>query len=154
VRNEPEGEEMADRWRKCVLALKGVAAVGVVTLLVLGVYVKVQRLTGIRTYNGADAQLVHKVEMAVYQDIPPDQMEQFVGAEATINTWREVRRDLDRLNVVSDPPASSTPINLSSATKVMAWPRPVYNVDNYPRMVGVTWDQNGKATVFAGCVVP
>src|SRR5262249_49488269 len=133
--------------RKWATGMKLLAAFVLVSLLIMGVYMKVQRITSIHTYNAADADLVRKVEMAVGKDVPPPEMEQFVGAEATLNTWRtEDEYGLGRINVVGDPPSSSSPIKLRSAKNVMAWPRPVHHVDNYPRMVGVMWDQNGKAT--------
>jgi hypothetical protein len=104
------------------------------------------------SYNQDDAELIQKVESAVKRSVPPENIEQFVGKEAFINTWRpEPEYGLGRWSMAEDIGGSEiggAPIMLRAAKKVMVWSRPVQLEDHYPRVVGILWDQDDKATEF------
>ncbi len=98
-----------------------------------------------------DADLVHKVEAAVTERIPSEEIEGFVGMTATFNTWRtDPTWTLHRVNIYADSGVGESVIPIHSAARVMVWRRPVDSERSYPLMVGIMWDESGRATVFAG----
>jgi hypothetical protein len=106
-------------------------------------------------YNREDAEFIQKVETAVEKSVPPEKIEQFVGQEAFINTWRpEPEYALGRWGIDEDVPPPAPVIRLRTAKKVMVWRRPVEAEDHYPRVVGILWGQNDKETVFTGLLLP
>src|SRR4051812_15800992 len=101
-------------------------------------YIAMYPVKRLPPYNPQDAQLIRKVELAVEQDLTPEEIEQSVGTQAVINTWRpEPKYGCEMMDMAGDPPFSAPPINLLSAQKVMAWMRPVQLSDGNPRMVGI-----------------
>jgi hypothetical protein len=127
-----------------------------VIILRLGPSNIIRSMNPLHPYNDQDAALVAKVKRAVELQLPPEQIEQFVGVAATINTWRpEPRYGVDRVNMAADPPEWADPPKIHSAHKVMAWPRPVPPSEvKDPPFVGIMWDENGNETVFAGMLLP
>ncbi len=109
------------------------------------------------TYNQQDAQLVRKIALAVEKNISPAEIEDFVGKETLVNTWREELPVYCCLQVCDDTPwwRRSEPTGYYSATKVMTWQRPVDESetrDKGPRIVGIAWAQDGKAKVLMAMI--
>jgi hypothetical protein len=112
-------------------------------------------------FNAPDANLVDRVFLAADLQLPPAQVEQFVGTPAAINTLRsQADRDaIEHADIVADQEEEKDTLALlhpglrdGSVSHVVYWIRPTEA--HNPRLIGIVWLKNGKARVFFGVVLP
>src|SRR5262249_53069240 len=120
-------------------------------LLVIRVFV-MQEL--IITYNNKDTKLVRAVERAVRKNIPPDQVEVFVGVEPNVNTLSNdpAYHLRPKVSIYHALPEWTSPIDVHSAAVVIYWIRPVDAQD--PKVIGIIWDKEGRSHLLSGLEIP
>ncbi|HVZ42154.1 MAG TPA: hypothetical protein VHI13_22935 [Candidatus Kapabacteria bacterium] len=98
-----------------------------------------------------DHELVARIRRAIAAGIDAAGIEEFVGAHAWINSIRHPDVDTLRMvNLGADP--DGVPPALADAAAVVYWGRPLESVN--PRIVGVTWNDDGRPSLFFGVVYP
>jgi hypothetical protein len=96
--------------------------------------------------------LVLKVREAIEKKVAIENIEKFVGEDATVNTMRPVDRDVLALADIEIDRKNSQIASLKDAKHVVYWIRSIESRN--PKLVGVAWTAQDEMKVFFGVVLP
>ena len=145
-------EKKTHRWARAITIGMGVVLVtaGAVTVA-FWQYDPPQRLQE-TTFGKDDGLLVERIREAARRKTPPEDIEDFVGEKATINTIRQPDKDsFEHADIVVDGEEVDS-ASLREAKDVVYW---ILSVESKnPRLVGVAWTAANERKVFFGVVLP
>ena len=99
----------------------------------------------------SDKQLMEAVQMALAGKVKPHEVEQFVGARATINTLRKDERAVLLAARIESDTKMELP-RFEDMQQVVYWVRPT--ATRNPSLVGLAWSKQGAVVLFTATGFP